>query len=212
MELLDAYVDVLLWRPYAMGKVERSRIYDHLDALGAEGGDWAKQRLDAIAAWPAPVVETRDGIRWVKSGAEAFGFATFEPSYERDGGVLALFVAIARSGRTIAPSWERLLPFKPDSLLVEVVAALPDDRREAALLAAADAAVTTDALRTCFLLWPRFPLPGLFQLAERLLADRTIASGFPRGTLAKWRARWKTLLTTTPPPNAPPAKAARKKK
>lgn len=212
VELLDAYVDVVLWSVYATGKVDRSRIYAHLDTLGAEGGDWAKQRLDAMAAWPAPVVETRDGIRWVKSGAEAFGVATFEPAHKRDGGVLALFVAIARAGRTIEPSWEKLVPFVPNSLLVEVAAALPDDRREAVLLAAADAAVTTDALRTCFVLWPHFPLPGLFQLAERLLADRTTASGFPRGTLVKWRARWKGLLTTTPPRNAPPAKAPRKKK
>jgi hypothetical protein len=209
VELLDAYVDVLLWSVYAAGKVDPSVIYDHLDTLGADGGDWAKQRLDEMAAWPAPVVEMRDGIRWVKSEAEAFGFSTFEPSCQCGHGQLALLLAIARAGRTIEPSWEKLVPFTPNSLLVEVAAALPDDRREAVLLAAADAAVTTDALRTCFVLWPLFPLMGLFQLAERLLADRTTASGFPQGTLPKWRARWKGLLTTTPLPNAPAAGGGR---
>lgn len=218
VEVLDAYVDVLLWGVYASGGVDRSMVYDHLDALAAEGGDWAQRRLDEMAGWPEPAVEVRDGIRWVKGGQAAFGFSTFEPSYARGDGPLALFVGIARAGRTIEPTWERLLPFVPNALMIEVAAALPEERRDAALLAAADTVVATDALRTCFTLWPRFPSSALFGLTEKLLGDRTIESGFPRGTLAKWRARWKALLATTPPPAEPAGeqaarpKSARKKR
>jgi hypothetical protein len=199
IELLDAYVDDALWRPYPSRAIDKSRVYGHLDLLGAEGGDWARRRLAEVASWPRPETQQEGEIRYVKSVAEPLGFETFQPSTSLSGhALLPLFVALARSGGAVEPAWEPFLPCDGNAYLTEIAAAIPEDRREAALVAGVRRALDKDALFAVLRLWPSFPYVGLAAVADGLFADKSFVARAPRPALQTWRARWKELRAATP--------------
>jgi hypothetical protein len=209
VEILDAYIDALIWSPYE--NLDESEIQDHIARLGADGGDWATRRLHEALGWH--VTETSGkGIRWIKVNVEDYGFATSEPgSLEMASSAqLALFVALARAGRGVEPAWERWFPLFAHPFLREIAAALPDDRREAILLAAADRGISKDSLFGIFRLWPRYPYPALARWVDDLLRLPARETGFDPAGLRTWKVDWKELLAKTPAGAFPKSKAATK--
>jgi hypothetical protein len=215
VDLLDAYVDVVLWSPY--GDLDTSQIEQRIARLGADAraGEWAARRLDEALSWS--VRESIGGTtRWIQVEVADFSFGTTEPgSLDAEGSVqLALFVALARAGRAVEPAWERWFPLFDHAFLGEIVAALPEDRRESILLASADRGLPRDGLFAFLTLWPKFPYPGLARWIDELLARPANTIGVDASSLRTWREEWKRLRSgALPPPDVspPPASASERR-
>jgi hypothetical protein len=211
VQLLDAYVDQSLWSPYA--GLETSGLYEHLKRLGADGGAWARARLDDMASWRAPAPQGDGTVRWTITRGKPLGFATFEPTGDLPSKAeLALLTAIARAGQTIEPAWERLVPFTNSPYVAEIIAAVPGPRREAVLLEAAGRGVSKDALFAILTLWPTYPYPSLARWVGALLADPGFCASIDKRSLQAWRAVWAKLLKKTPLSDGASLRAAPAKK
>lgn len=186
LERVQAYVDGSPDLPY--GPVKTSMFTDAIEALGKDGGDWATQLLDEGSRW---YVIKQGRVENVKP--KEGGFEKSEPVslVSSRTACAALFVAIARAGREVKPEWEILFPMTNHVFISEIAAAIPDDRREASLLAAADRGVRKDALFALFDLWPEYRYPSW----TKWIDDELVKAG-KDGT--EWRKAWAKLNKPAP--------------
>lgn len=114
-----------------------------IETMGAEGGAWAKAYADEFLAAPEP--RQKDAL-W------------------------PIFMALIRARIPIEPRWDALFPLgfgAHHECLIECIAAVPEERRVAAILGAYYREPLTTSVKAVFDLLPIVPDPAIAQLVLR---------------------------------------------
>jgi hypothetical protein len=154
---LDAYVDIVL----GAYRLPRHRLsWGELSEVPAGLGDWAAAAADRVSSIPHGT--TPMALRW------------------------AIFLSLVRGGRDIEPRWDVLLPAgtgDEHEPMVECVAAVPQTRRDAALLAAVERLAAGAAIVACGLeMLDVYPSDALLGLVWRHSEAAASAPKFARIT------------------------------
>lgn len=175
---------------------------DDVERLAASVETWLDSRygLDGVKG----VIELVDGL-----GARAAAWA--EPFVEEIAAVAALrpfivdwtcrvagLVPLVRAGRVIEERWEHLVPLMEHPFLLELVEALPPERRDDVLVERLDVALTGSGLMGAMAVLERHPLPKLALATDALQKNKSRTAGFGAERRKAWKARWNALLAAQP--------------
>lgn len=197
IERLATYADVWVWEPYGLAWPRDTAAL--IDQVGASGARWAQGYADQLSRLPDPKATQVGGIRYVVTGGEG-GLGHWEPPGRPylSMPAFAALVPIARAGAAIEARWESVIRYSSHVLMLDVVAAIPSERREQALLAAMSRELDKDAISASMLVLPRFPIASIAECTRDLLFGPGMRATFSAKELKPWFAKWAQVCADSP--------------